>query len=202
MQYPHLRSRTVHFSTLLCMLRRSSIILLLCPLLAFGQQDRSAQKHQPWLEFTLGHKLAGGFFGIGGGVELARFAIPNAVFGLGGGPDGATVAIGNEAWLVRYHRMEVRGSVYWNYAFGRDQSDEFSKGYRTVTDPSTSVKLGASFIIHSGADVSFALRTGWSWALDVPTVTEESPSGIRSYPSDDPYFSDGLLLGVGVMARL
>lgn len=153
---------------------------------------------QPWVEFMLGSRLPGGFFGIVGGAHFGRYFGPAVGFGLGGGPDGGSLAVGNEVMIVQGDRVKVRGFVYWNYAFGREENDEFSNGYRTVTDPSRSLKVGASFNFHTGPDCSFALRAGWSWALDVPTVTEEKPSGTVSHPADDAYFSDALLLGGGV----
>ncbi len=153
---------------------------------------------EPWVEFMLGSRLPGGFFAIAGGVQFARFVGPAVSFGLGGGPDGASVAIGNEVVIVYQERIGVRGFAYWNYAFGREEEDEFSKGYRTITEPSRSVKVGGSFSFSTGPDCSLGLRAGWSWALDVPTVTEETPGGTVSHPADDAYFSDALLLGGGV----
>lgn len=170
----------------------------LLPGMASAQDDPLADGPEPWVEFMLGSRLPGGFFAIAGGVQFGRFAGPAVSLGLGGGPDGASVAIGNEVIVLRGERLGARGFAYWNYAFGRDESDEFSPGYRTITDASRSVKVGGTCMYRLGSDCSLAVRAGWSWALDVPTVTEQRPGSTSSHPSDDPYFSDALILGGGI----
>lgn len=174
------------------------MVVVLLPVLARAQDEPLSDPPRPWVEFMLGSRLPGGFFGIAGGVHFGRFIGPSVSLGLGGGPDGASVALGNEVIAVNGDRIEVRGFAYWNHAFGREVSDGSSAGYRTVTDPSRSLKAGASLNIHTSVDCSFALRAGWSWAQDVPEVTEETPGGSVTHPSDETYFSDALLLGGGV----
>jgi hypothetical protein len=135
-------------------------------------------------------------------VELGRAVNPAVVFGLGSGPDGATVAVGNEVRVWRTQRTGVQAWGYWNYAFGRMQEDEFVSGYRTTTEASSSIKAGASFLVHTDASLSLVLRAGYSWALDVPMVTVERPTGTTSAPSDDAYFGDRYVLGVAAMIWL
>jgi len=180
----------------------SSFVCLLCSSVAIAQVDSTHRRHQPWVEIMLGSRLPGGFFAISGGVELGRFLIPNAVFGLGGGPDGATIALGNEVRILAHRRLELRAFAYGSYAFGREEVDEFNSGYVKTTESSRSVKLGGSVILHTNLDVAFSIRAGYSFALDVPMVTEERPTGTTSHPADAGYFSNALLLGAGVMIPL
>ena len=146
--------------------------------------------------------LPAGFFGIGTGVEFRPWLIPSVMFGLGGGPDGATIALGNEACLFRSGWFEARAFGYWANAFGRDEQDEFSQGYRTLTESSRSLKLGGAIGVYTSKDLCFAVRAGYSWALNVPLVTKETPTGTSTQPSDDPYFRDGMLFGLSMCARL
>lgn len=185
------------------MVRLLMFLFVLAPFGVCGQSDSTTHlRAKPWVQFMLGSRLPGGFFGIGGGVELGRAVNPAVVFGLGGGPDGATVAVGNEVRVWRTQRIGLQAWGYWNHAFGRVQEDEFVSGYRTTTEASSSIKAGASFLVHADASLSFALRAGYSWALDVPTVTVERPTGTTSSPSDDAYFGDRYVLGVAAMIWL
>ncbi len=184
------------------MARAALTFLLLLPFGLQAQQDTTYHRVRPWAQFTLGSRTPGGFFSFGGGVELRSWAAPAAVFGLGGGPDGATIALGNEAWLWRQGRFGARGWAYWNHAFGREESDEFNSGYRTITEQSTSIKAGASFTLRTNNDMSVVLSTGYSWALNVPKVTVERPSGTTVTPSTDPYFGDQWILGASVLIWL
>lgn len=184
------------------MFRSALLLSVLLPLCLHAQLDSASHKVRPWAQLMLGSRPPGGFFSIGGGVELGRFAIPAVTFGLGGGPDGATIAVGNEVRLWRTQRFGLQGWGYWNYALGRVQEDEFTSGYRTTTDPSTSLKAGVSFLVHTNSDLTIALRAGYSWALDVPLVTVERPTGTSSAPSTDGYFSDSYVLGVAAMIWL
>lgn len=184
------------------MFRSALLIGVFLPLCLHAQVDSTGSKVRPWAQFMLGSHLPGGFFGFGGGVELGRLVDPALVLGLGGGPDGATIAVGNEVRIWRTQRTGLQGWGYWNYAFGRVQEDEFVSGYRTTTDPSTSVKAGVSVLVHTNTDFTIALRAGYSWALDVPTVTVEKPTGTSSAPSTDGYFCDSYVLGVAAMIWL
>ncbi|HEX2617211.1 MAG TPA: hypothetical protein VHL57_06690 [Flavobacteriales bacterium] len=182
--------------------RAGLVAALLFPLLLHAQQERTEHRVQPWLHVMLGDKLPAGFFGIGSVVEFRPWLIPSVMFGLGGGPDGATIALGNEACLFRSGWFEARAFGYWANAFGRDEQDEFSQGYRTLTESSRSLKLGGAIGVYTSKDLCFAVRAGYSWALNVPLVTKETPTGTSTQPSDDPYFSDGLLFGLSMCARL
>jgi hypothetical protein len=192
----------IGFPIFTAMFRSLLFLALLLPLCVHAQVDSTHSKVRPWAQFMLGSRLPGGFFGCGGGVELGRLVNPALVFGLGGGPDGATIAVGNEVRVWRTQRTGLQGWGYWNYAFGRVQEDEFVSGYRTTTDPSTSVKGGVSFLVQTDTNLSIALRAGFSWALDIPMVTVQRPTVTTSASSTDGYSSDSYVPGVAAMIWL